>query len=689
VEAWSSGKWPLALVILFLLGAFLLQSQAFIRASSATYDEPLDLIAGVRYLTCGDFGINPEHPPLAKEWAALPVVLFSHSLRETGPCGRSVVPVDKSFELGTRFLYANHADQLHLWSRSAVSLLGVALLLLIFAAARELFGRGAAVIALLLAAFEPNLIVHASLVTQDMAVTCGFFAASYAAYRYTLRPTLPRAALAGLAIGLTISSKHSGLLILPLAGLMLLMSAGGAIRDGARRKSEVSRLARDACIAAVVAVATLWAFYGFRFGALPGIPDSTAQFHEFAGVSSAPGRHLVAGMFNRAARWRILPEAYLWGLFYVAKYLAAGRPVWILGRYYPTAQWFYFPLVLAIKVPISLLLLALLTILLRRFPVTEKAKAAVFLFVSPALWFAAGLTSKVDLGVRHVLAVFPFLILAAALGAVLLARKGPVCAVAAALLLAFQAFSVVRAGPHLLAYSNELWGGSGKTYKALLDSNTDWGQGLKAVRWWLEARQLKDCWYVDYGTGSPSYYGIPCHILPSSFSYSPTLSELPSSIPSRVEGILLVSAAALRFTPGVELQPYRQFWTATPEQVIGGSVLLYRGQFNFEAASAMNSWARAQQLFLRGEIENAGHEVEASLQIQPRDPRAYVVLARIEAARGNLAASRAAYEKAMTLAQEVDVPFLTGAGNAAEAELHALAKTPASTQQSQLPSSRN
>ncbi len=677
--AWVRGQWFSLLVIVSLLAVFLLQSQAFLRASSATYDEPLDLLAGVRYLTCGDFGINPEHPPLSKELGALPVVLFSRSLRETGACGQSVVPLDQGFEQGSRFLYANDADQLHLWSRSAVSLLGVGTLLLIFAATRELFGTSAGMIALFLAAFEPNLIVHSSLVTTDMAVTFGYFAASYAAYRYTIRPTSVGIVLLGLAMGITISSKHSGILIVPATAAMLLSGTLVTIRKGAQWKLQARRLARDLCIGAILALATLWAAYGFRFRALPGVPDSSAAFQDFAGISSGPGHSLIAGMIIHAARWRIVPEAYFWGLAFVARYVAYGRPVWILGHLYPMGKWFYFPLAIALKVPLSLLLLAMLALVVHRLPVSDKGRASAFLFVPPTLWFVTSMNSKLDLGIRHVLPIFPFLILAAALGAAQLLTRKQAGAVAVVLLLGFQAFSVWHAGPHLLAYSNELWGGNHKSYRVMLDSNTDWGQGLKAVKAWMEERELKDCWYVEYGTGSPSYYGIKCHILPSSFSYSPKLAKLPDPIPARIEGSLLVSAAALRFTSGVELQPYRQFWSAEPEEVIGGSVLLFHGQFNFEGVSAMNGWVRAQQFLLRGEIEAASRELSASLQIQPRDPRAYLVLGRIEAARENLAAARMAYERAVALAQEVDVPFLVETGKIARVELNELTNAPAPT----------
>jgi Tfp pilus assembly protein PilF len=74
----------------------------------------------------------------------------------------------------------------------------------------------------------------------------------------------------------------------------------------------------------------------------------------------------------------------------------------------------------------------------------------------------------------------------------------------------------------------------------------------------------------------------------------------------------------------------------------------------------MNSWARAQEFLSQGNIDAASSEVRSSLGLQPRDPRAYVVLARIEARRGNIVASRAAYTKALALTHEVDADFFKG-----------------------------
>ncbi len=56
-----------------------------------------------------------------------------------------------------------------------------------------------------------------------------------------------------------------------------------------------------------------------------------------------------------------------------------------------------------------------------------------------------------------------------------------------------------------------------QTYKYLTDSNVDWAQQLKATKRYLDARGVKDCWFVYFGEGviDYSYYGIPCKPLPT------------------------------------------------------------------------------------------------------------------------------------------------------------------------------
>ena len=87
---------------------------------------------------------------------------------------------------------------------------------MVFLIGSELFGESAGLLALLLVVFEPNVLANSDLVTTDVGVTCFFLATIYCFYRYARQPSLIRLLLTGLAAGLTLASKHSGILLVPM-----------------------------------------------------------------------------------------------------------------------------------------------------------------------------------------------------------------------------------------------------------------------------------------------------------------------------------------------------------------------------------------------------------------------------------------------------------------------------------------
>ncbi|HME36274.1 MAG TPA: glycosyltransferase family 39 protein, partial [Candidatus Sulfotelmatobacter sp.] len=164
-----------------------------VRQESITWDEDDHLYAGYMSWKAGDFGLNPEHPPLVKLLAALPVL----------PMQVKVPPLQgrnfkiEAFLNGKDFLFKNDANTMLFRARMAASLLTVLLAVLVFFAAREMFGTGAAFLALTLIVFDPNLLAHGALVTTDAGLSCFLFASIYAFYRYVKEPSALRLLVAG------------------------------------------------------------------------------------------------------------------------------------------------------------------------------------------------------------------------------------------------------------------------------------------------------------------------------------------------------------------------------------------------------------------------------------------------------------------------------------------------------------
>jgi hypothetical protein len=102
-----------------------------------------------------DFGLNPEHPPLVKLVAALPLLNLPLKM----PALQNRFFKLEAFLGDKDFLFQNDANQMLLRARLAASLFTLLLAVLVFLAAREMFGLGAGFIALaLLARLIPTIL---------------------------------------------------------------------------------------------------------------------------------------------------------------------------------------------------------------------------------------------------------------------------------------------------------------------------------------------------------------------------------------------------------------------------------------------------------------------------------------------------------------------------------------------------
>jgi hypothetical protein len=494
-----------------LIAALALQLRVHMTRASPTIDESTHILAGYRHLRCDDFRVNPEHPPFAKMIAALP--LLTMQVRDPlGPCTSQNVNAERAFQAGGFFVVDNGIERVMLATRTAIAVFTLLLALLVFLFARELFGDVAALVALAVLAFEPTLIAHGSLVTTDMPLAAMFFATVYAAHRYRASPTMARLLVTGIAAGLTLSVKHTGLLVLPILVLLLW-----------RRWRACAGIAGIACV-------VLFATYGFQF---------TPYFH---------------------------------GIRYIADH--AQRPTWIFDRAYPNGQWFYFPLAFLVKASITALVLT-------AFACVTKRRA--LLLAAPALVLVVAVLSGVNIGVRHILAVWPFMIVA---GAATLVRWRVVTGV----LLLFHVISAISVAPRYVAYANDFWGGPDRTWRVFKDSNVDWGQSTTLVRAYVEEHGIKECWFAAYGHAAITKALQPCTLLPA-LGWNAGGAVAP--IPRVLRGTVFVSATLLPPRGSTEYLP---ILTHAPEGIIGGSVVVYRGEFVVPELAARVAKTRARQL---------------------------------------------------------------------------------------------
>ena len=597
------------------------QLVAAVRQWSITSDEINHLHAGYRYLTCGDFGWNPEHPPLLKLVAALPLLAMQVNDPAPGACGMAnSKAID--FHVGHDFTFAN-PERMLMAGRAAASLFVFALLALVWFGARKMFGVEAALIAASLLVFDPSMLAHGALVTTDMAATFGFLAAVLALYFYLESRVGFYLIITGVATGIALAVKHSSVLLAPaLLALAILDPVFVSSSEKSRARRILENLAA-VVIVGLIAVAVLWMTYGVRYAARPNGAETWAN-ESVADSNSMIATRIIPGL----ERAHLLPEAYLKGFQDIlVDPEVIPRPAFLLGRVYRGGRWFYFPVAALIKFSAVVLIFALAACFSWRFWKKHR-RELLFLIVPPAIFMAASCASNINMGIRHILPVLPFLILFGASGTwVLLSRYKnglAVCAVAVFL----HAASSLHAFPNYIAYSNEFWGGPSNTYRYLADSNVDWGQSMKEAKAYLDRAQPKSCWMIHAYNDMDSDYGIPC---------GETSEFKVDEPPQHFSGTVIVTASALagilNYTGGARTAA--MFRNLQPKAKLGGSALfVYEGDFDLSSFVA-SYHAQQSAGMLAYDARSAMREAQEAVWFDARNHIGHFVMCLAAEALGN------------------------------------------------------
>ena len=597
--------------LVFLLGAACLlailaaELSLSLRQMSLTLDEGAHLYAGYQHWRARDFGVNPEHPPLVKLVAALP--LLRMTLKQPHPPNPFFIV--EEYAGGAELLQANNMDLLVIRGRTAVCVFTLLLGLLVFAVGYEMFGPETALLALALFTFEPMVLAHGALVTTDMGLATCLCAAVYAFYRYVKQPGFARLLVFGVTVGLTLVTKLSGVLILPIVAIC---AATELIPTWNTRRA--LRVAAAICAGAAIGYAILWGFYGFRYAARPTGLVMVPALDQF--VHMMPGKTQTSIVLH-LAQWHLLPEAYLYGW----TKLPAGVtrvPGFLFGTLYDRGSWIYFPAALLIKSSLTLLLLTLLAPVLFWRGLLPYRRELAFLGAGIVVYLGASMTSDLNIGVRHVLPVYPFAAVLAGASAWAIAKSSKIAMYAVAAVVLFQMVSSLRAYPNYIPYANEAFGGPNKSYRYLADSNVDWAQTLKQVSAYLRAHQITDCWIAHSGiSDNLAAAGVPCKRLPTGLAL---MARVPQEvIPTHISGVVLVGAqdASGALWGEGDLNPYRQFQQGEPEAMVASAVLVYRGNYDVTLASAQSHVSQIPMLLQQGMADRAVEEARTAVALVP------------------------------------------------------------------------
>ena len=640
----------LKMPIWFLAGGLIILQMILVaiivHGESLTFDEGDHIFAGYMMWHSGDYGLNPEHPPLVKLVATLPLLqekLWVPPLQQRWF-------KSEAYRDGRDFMERNDGPEHRLLFRMrlAAGVLAVGLSGMVFLMGSTLFGESAGLLALLLVVFEPNVLANSDLVTTDMGVACFFLATIYCFYRYARQPSVIRLLLTGLAAGLTLSAKHSGILLAPmLLGLTLIEIA---CAERGRRKRMAGTLFGGIAATVIVAVVVLWAFYGFRYAARPAGLVMNPTLSEYA----APLTGVNSWVIGHVAHWRLLPESYLMGMTDI-HYAAQQYPIFLLGHDYAHGVWWYFPVALSIKTTlglIGLVVLAGIALIGRRL---RQGRELAYLVVPGAIYLGVAILSGMNIGTRHVLFLYPLAALLAAAGLVALAQYSRRWLWIGGGLVVFHIISAMAIFPAEMAYANEAWGGTANTHKYLSDSSVDWAQQLPHVKQWVNAHPGEECWfaYSAYPDLRPQAYGIPCHPLPTAHT---EWEILPVDVPETIHGNLLLSADDLEACdwPSDQLNVFERFrWMPMAEQ-IDHSVFVYHGDFDVHEAAALGAVQKSNILLRKHRPAEALIAAKKAVAWQPGNLLAQMALGDVQTALGDKNSARAAYVLALAAAHKLE-----------------------------------
>lgn len=648
IPNWFKKNWvPCAVVALLIIQ--IAQFTYVVHRESLTFDEGDHSFSGYMMWKTGDYGLNPEHPPLVKLLAAIPTLgkkLWTPPLQ-----GRFFK--QEAYLDGRDWLAHNDGGGQHLLfqMRMMTGILAVGLSLFIFFATREFFGTGAGLFALVIASFDPNLIAHSALVTTDMGVTCFFIAALYAFYRYVKKPGWWRLIIAAFTAGLLISSKHSGVLFAPMLVVLILWEVVTAARG--QRKRTGLRLAGAFAFIVIGSCTVLWAFYGFRYAARP----VGLQLHPPLAAYASGLSHLDQSVIHTFAHRHLLPESELMGLVDV-KLMSQYYPTFILGHNYAHAVWWYFPVAVLIKTTLGLLALLALSvfaIITRRL---RWSREVAYLILPAAVYFAIAMGVGMDIGARHLLPVYAMMdVLAGGTIMALSRRNGhwvPVWTWICSLLVVAHVASALSAFPNYMAYANRAWGGPENAHNLLSDANVDWGQQLYQVKAWQDRHPGQSCWfaYFAYPEIDPAVYGIHCKMLPNADTGWLGGSAI---VPRIIHGPIFISASDLSGCewPNSQSNPYRSFQKLKPVAAIDYGVFVYDGTFAVPQAAVLSRTQNVRELLRQHHQQQALELAREAVAIDPGDLAAETALADAAIAAGDTQEARTALESAILAAKRL------------------------------------
>lgn len=437
---------------------------------SHTSDEPTHIACGMEWLSKGTFLYEPKHPPLARVAAAMGPYLAgvrSYGTRNMFTEGLAVLLRDGHYD---RNLFLARLGILpFFWVASLV----------VYLWAKKYVGEPGATVAVLFFTFLPPILAHGGLATTDMALAAMVGASFLSGLVWLEQPTARYGLLFGALTGLAVLSKLSALVFIPAGFAAALIWYVLTTRPGifSILRAVKAHLATFA-LAVLTGSVTIWAGYRFSVGSV-----------SFATVR-LPAPELYAGIQQLIEHNRV------------------GHPAYLLGQHSRSGWWYYYLVVLAVKTPLPFLAMLLYGLLCKKKRESTFATGLAMAFSLGILLFS--LTSRINIGVRHILPVyigFSVVVGAAATRLVQRARNFRLAAYMFGGLVLWMVLGSALSHPDYLPYFNALAGN--RPEQVLIDSDLDWSQDMKRTAKRLKALGAAEVAYSPFSLSDPVAQGFP------------------------------------------------------------------------------------------------------------------------------------------------------------------------------------
>lgn len=490
------------------------------RNDSLIYDEDAHIPAGFSYVTQHDLRLNPEHPPMLKDFAGLMLLPMHLKFNIAKPFWTS--EINGEWDAGHDLLWqeGNNADEIIFWARVPFVLLSLVFCLFLFKWGKELGGLGAGLFTLILAAFDPNVLGHNHFVTTDLGIAAFMAFAFYYFLRFVKDPSWKNVLLAGFFLGLEQLAKFSSITLFPILALAAIVYPLVRLNPDKTRSlwkfrfKKLGEYIGKGLVIFILSLVVVWIVYFINIYKMPQQKLAETINNYFPATSVSFGNQAVNKVtlaLNKS--WAGRPfSAYILGIAMVVQRVDGGNTAYFMGQVSNQGFPAYFPTVFLLKEPLPNLffyLLALVITLIVFIKYLTRSRDArspdsglagylrnnivtFSLFCFIVLYAIVSIRSNLNIGFRHLFPILPF--------AYLLTSKTLfdflkrlnrharlIWSVIIGFMTLFLIAGTVSAYPAYMSYFNELAGGPKNGYRYVDDSNADWGQDLKRLKTWVDS----------------------------------------------------------------------------------------------------------------------------------------------------------------------------------------------------------